>query len=84
MWPLLPSQIPPTFPWSLFDPATLATGLSIVTLLVLGGFVFQELGETALWAGAFAIGIVLAVGYVLMGIPARTRMRRVEADQPTS
>jgi MFS family permease len=55
-------------------------GLAFFIGPVLGGFVYQEFGQAALWGAAFVIGVVLAAGYLLLGVPARTRMRPAEAE----
>ena len=57
-------------------------GLAFFLGPALGGFVFDHLGSDTLWAITFVIGIIVAVGYLLMSIPARRRTR--VADQPSS
>jgi MFS family permease len=52
-------------------------GLAFFIGPVLGGFVFQQLGSDALWAGMFLIGLVLFVGYLALSIPARRRAHAV-------
>jgi MFS family permease len=51
-----------------------AWGLSLFTGPLLGGWVFQHLGAQALWAGCFALGCLLAVGYLALAGPAGWRM----------
>lgn len=55
-------------------------GLAFFIGPVVGGLVYQELGQGALWAGAFAIGIVLALGYLALAIPARRRLLAVRGE----
>jgi MFS family permease len=43
-----------------------AFGLSLFTGPVLGGWVYQRLGPTALWGGCFALGVVLSLGYLAL------------------
>jgi MFS family permease len=57
-------------------------GLAFFLGPALGGFVFDRLGSDTLWAITFVIGVVAAVGYLLMSIPARRRAR--VAGQPSS
>jgi len=55
-----------------------AWGLSFFIGPVIGGWVFEHLGSTALWAGTFALGCVLALGYLALARPAGRRMARRE------
>jgi MFS family permease len=50
--------------------------LSLFTGPLLGGWVFQHLGAPALWAGCFALGCLLALGYLGMAGPTGRRMAR--------
>lgn len=43
-----------------------------------GGWVFQHLGSTTLWTGAFVLACVLSLGYVGMARPAARRMASPE------
>ena len=52
-----------------------AWGLAFFLGPALGGFVYGELGSGALWAGTFALGIFLFVGYLLLGVAAQRRMQ---------
>lgn len=45
---------------------------------ILGGWVFQHLGPTSLWAGAFTLACILALGYLAMSRPAARRMAQTE------
>ena len=56
-----------------------AWGLSLFIGPVLGGWVFDYLGPTALWLGCFILGCVLALCYLWMGNLAR---RRTENPEP--
>jgi len=51
-----------------------AWGLSLFTGPLLGGWVFEHLGAQALWAGCFALGCLLALGYLALAGPAGRRM----------
>jgi MFS family permease len=46
---------------------------------IIGGWVFEHLGSTTLWAGAFGLGCILALGYLAMARPAGRRMAQTEA-----
>jgi MFS family permease len=48
-----------------------AWGLSFFIGPVLGGWVYEHLGSTALWLGCFAIGCILSLCYLWMGSLAR-------------
>ncbi len=52
-------------------------GLAFFIGPVLGGFVFQQYGPEVLWAGAFVLGAVIAVGLLAMSIPARRRAEQM-------
>jgi MFS family permease len=56
-----------------------AWGLSFFTGPVIGGWVFEHLGAKALWAGCFALGCLLALGYLAMAGPAGRRLARSTA-----
>jgi MFS family permease len=45
---------------------------------IIGGWVFEHLGSSTLWAGAFGLGCILALGYLAMARPAGRRMARTE------
>jgi predicted MFS family arabinose efflux permease len=51
-----------------------AWGLAFFLGPALGGFIYGELGSGVLWAGTAALGLLLFVGYLLLGIPARRRL----------
>jgi MFS family permease len=53
-------------------------GLAFFLGPALGGFIFQNLGSDALWTTILVIGVIVAVGYALMSIPARRRARELE------
>jgi len=48
-------------------------GLAFFIGPALGGFVFQRFSPDALWAATFVIGIVVALGFLAMSVPARRR-----------
>ena len=54
-------------------------GLAFFIGPVLGGFVFQHCGSEVLWAGAFVLGALLALGLLAMAVPARRRAQRLKA-----
>jgi MFS family permease len=58
-----------------------AWGLSFFTGPVLGGWVFEHWGATALWLGCFGLGCLLAVGFLAMRHPADRRMAEATVDQ---
>jgi MFS family permease len=51
-----------------------AWGLSLFTGPVLGGWVYDRFGPDVLWGACFVAGLALAVGYLAMARPARSRM----------
>jgi len=51
-----------------------AWGLSFLTGPLLGGWIFDSIGPSALWLGSFILGCLLAFGYLLISRPARLRM----------
>lgn len=55
-------------------------GLAFFLGPALGGLVFQRLGSDVLWAATFAIGVVVAVGYLLMAGPARRRSTLAKSE----
>ena len=59
-----------------------AWGLSLFLGPVLGGWVYERLGPTALWLGCFLLGCVLALCYVWMGNLARGRAENPQPLQP--
>jgi MFS family permease len=50
-----------------------AWGLAFFLGPVLGGFAYQELGSIGFWSIAFVLGVVVAIGYLLLGRVARRR-----------
>lgn len=59
-------------------------GLAFFAGPVIGGFVFGHYGGGVLWAGAFALGVTLCAGYLLLSAPARRRQALFEAAQASS
>ncbi|HEY5670768.1 MAG TPA: MFS transporter [Anaerolineales bacterium] len=53
-----------------------AWGLSFFVGPMIGGWVLEHLGGWALWGGCFALGCLLALGYLAMTRPAQRRMAR--------
>jgi MFS family permease len=51
-----------------------AFGLAFFLGPVVGGWVFENAGPTTLWSGAFALSVLLALGYLAMARPAAKRM----------
>lgn len=58
-----------------------AWGLSLFIGPMLGGWVYEYIGPTALWFGCFLIGCVLALCYLWMGNIARQRAENLQALQ---
>jgi MFS family permease len=56
-----------------------AWGLSFFIGPVLGGWVYEHLGPTALWLGCFILGCILSLCYLWIGVLAK---RRAENLQP--
>jgi len=54
-----------------------AWGLAFLTGPVLGGWIYQSFGATALWLSCLAAGAVLAIGYQAMAPAARRRAAAV-------
>ena len=48
-------------------------GLAFFLGPALGGFVFDHFGSGTLWLTTFVIGAIVAVGYLLLSVPARRR-----------
>ncbi len=61
-----------------------AWGLSFFIGPALGGFLFGHYGPGVLWAGAFVLGLILCVGYLVLSGPARRRQQLVQTAQPSS
>jgi len=55
-----------------------AWGLAFLTGPVLGGWVYQNYGATALWTACLVVGGLLGAGYLAMAPAAERRMTRVE------
>jgi MFS family permease len=51
-----------------------AWGLAWFAGPIVGGLVYEQLGATSLWAGTFAAGPVLFVGFLLLSLSARRRL----------
>jgi MFS family permease len=52
-----------------------AWGLAFFLGPALGGFVFERFGSDALWATTLVIGVIVALGFLAMSVPARRRVR---------
>ncbi len=55
-----------------------AWGLSFFIGPVLGGWVYEQLGATALWLGCFVLGCILALCFLSMGTFARQRTGKAQ------
>jgi MFS family permease len=55
-------------------------GLAFFLGPALGGFVFERFGSDVLWAGMFGLGLLIAVGFLAISIPARRRAHAVAAE----
>jgi MFS family permease len=51
-------------------------GLSFFIGPLIGGWIFEHIGAQALWGGCFALGILLAGAYLLLGGPAHRRLKQ--------
>ena len=56
-----------------------AWGLSFFLGPMIGGWVYEHLGARVLWTGCFALGCLVALGYLGMARPAARRMTRTPA-----
>lgn len=54
-------------------------GLAFFIGPALGGFVLHNYGSALLWGGAFVLGVLIALGFLAMSIPARRRAQQVAA-----
>jgi MFS family permease len=54
-------------------------GLAFFIGPALGGLVFQNMGQGALWGGVFVLGVVMCFSYLALSIPARRRAAQVAA-----
>jgi len=61
-----------------------AWGLAFFTGPVLGGWIYQTRGATALWAACLLAGVMLFVGYLALGRVAQRRMALVSGAPETS
>jgi MFS family permease len=52
-------------------------GLAFFVGPVVGGFVFDHYGPDLLWLGTFAIGVIVAFGFIAMSVPARRRAQQL-------
>ena len=43
-----------------------------------GGWVYENLGSNVLWIGCLVLGMILALGYLALRIPAARRHKQVE------
>jgi MFS family permease len=59
-----------------------AWGLSFLIGPVLGGWVFEHFGSTAVWLGCFMLACVLALCYLWMGTVAKRRSGDSQTPQP--
>lgn len=59
-------------------------GLAFFIGPALGGFLFGNYGSAVLWGGAFLLGIVVALGFLIMSIPARRRHEAAQAAAQAS
>lgn len=55
-------------------------GLAFFVGPALGGFVYENLGSASLWGGAFALGLVVGLGYLGLSIATSRRARPAPAD----
>ncbi|MGA2112521.1 MAG: MFS transporter [Anaerolineales bacterium] len=53
-----------------------AVGLSFFLGPILGGWIFQQFGPRTLWGACFALGCLLALGYLAMSGPAQRRLAK--------
>jgi MFS family permease len=53
-----------------------AWGLAFFIGPLLGGWVFEHLGANLLWGGCLVLGLLLALGYLEMSVPAKHRMEK--------
>ncbi len=58
-----------------------AWGLSFFIGPLLGGWIYEHLGASALWIGCLGLGILLALGYLVMSAPAKRRMARAQGPE---
>ncbi|GAB4434137.1 MAG: MFS transporter [Anaerolineales bacterium] len=56
-----------------------AWGLSFFAGPLLGGQVYENLGASSLWTGCLVLGLLVAIGFWMLRIPARHRMERKAA-----
>jgi len=59
-----------------------AWGLAFFIGPLAGGWVFEHLGNHALWYGCFGLGLILAMGYLGMSAPAKRRMTHKTLERP--
>ncbi|HUP83822.1 MAG TPA: MFS transporter [Candidatus Limnocylindria bacterium] len=55
-------------------------GLAFFIGPALGGFIFGQYGPAVLWTGTFVLGIVIALGFLALSIPARRRHEMAQAS----
>jgi len=53
-----------------------AWGLSFFIGPLLGGWVFEHLGDNILWGGCLVLGLLLMLGFLAMSAPAKRRMEK--------
>jgi MFS family permease len=61
-----------------------AWGLAFFLGPALGGLIFGELGSDVLWATTFVIGVIVAIGFLLMSVPARRRASMIPSEASES
>jgi len=57
-----------------------AWGLAFFAGPLAGGWIYENLGSDALWAGCLVLGIALAICYLAMSAPAKRRMQQSQAS----
>lgn len=55
-------------------------GLAFFIGPIFGGFMFDRFGSDALWAATFVLGMIVALGYIAMSVPARRRAQAIAAE----
>lgn len=56
-----------------------AWGLSFFLGPILGGWIFERFGSSALWFACFVLGCLLAISHLILARPARKRLREIAA-----
>jgi len=55
-------------------------GLAFFIGPAVGGFVFDHYGSNALWATTFVIGVIVALGFIVLSVPARRRAQAMSVE----